>query len=225
MKNNNEVLLRVESLSQHFGKLKAVDKVSFDIHKGEVFGLVGESGCGKTTIGRTVIKLYDATGGNVYFKGKRIVAGTLEYKQNIENCQKELKTKLKELKENGASADEINSEKAKAAEYIAEQKKEIKRAKFDQKNCDKQYSLERQQQVHAQYKQLISAETDPEKKHALEKELQAAIYDAEEGSILFGRPLFVNSSKFFTQPWVNGGHIAECFSSGWDLTDCWISEH
>ena len=94
MKNNNEVLLSVESLSQHFGKLKAVDKVSFDIHKGEVFGLVGESGCGKTTIGRTVIKLYDATGGNVYFKGKRIVAGTLEYKQNIENCQKELKTKL-----------------------------------------------------------------------------------------------------------------------------------
>ena len=71
----------------------------------------------------------------------------------------------------------------------------------------------------------IRAETDPEKKHTLEKELQAAIYDAEEGSILFGRPLFVNSSKFFTQPWVNGGHIAECFSSGWDLADCWLSEH
>ena len=74
MQNNDEnVLLKVENLCQYFklGKktLKAVDNVSFDIHKGEVFGLVGESGCGKTTTGRTIIKLYDATSGNVYFKG------------------------------------------------------------------------------------------------------------------------------------------------------------
>ena len=74
MQNNEDnVLLKVENLCQYFklGKktLKAVDNVSFDIHKGEVFGLVGESGCGKTTTGRTIIKLYDATSGNVYFKG------------------------------------------------------------------------------------------------------------------------------------------------------------
>ena len=73
-KNNQEVLLKVEHLCQYF-KLapgvfnKAVDDVSFDIKKGEVFGLVGESGCGKTTTGRSIIKLYDITGGDVYFKG------------------------------------------------------------------------------------------------------------------------------------------------------------
>ena len=82
-----EVLLKVENLSQHFGPLKAVDNVSFEIKKGEVFGLVGESGCGKTTTGRTIIKLYDATGGNVYFKGQRIGAGTLTYKEAIKEAK------------------------------------------------------------------------------------------------------------------------------------------
>ena len=52
--NDDNVLLRVENLSQHFGDLKAVDNISFDIKKGEVFGLVGESGCGKTTTGRSI---------------------------------------------------------------------------------------------------------------------------------------------------------------------------
>ena len=79
---NKEVLLKVEHLKQYFkfGKheLPAVDDVNFDIYRGEVFGLVGESGCGKTTTGRTIIRLYDATGGSVYFDGKRIVAGVLE---------------------------------------------------------------------------------------------------------------------------------------------------
>ena len=54
-----EVLLRVEHLCQYFGFNKAVDDVSFDIMRGEVFGLVGESGCGKTTTGRSIIKLYN----------------------------------------------------------------------------------------------------------------------------------------------------------------------
>ena len=79
MLNNNEVLLKVEHLSQHFKSLKAVDDVSFEVKKGEVFGLVGESGCGKTTTGRSIIKLYDITGGDVIFKGKRIAAGRIRY--------------------------------------------------------------------------------------------------------------------------------------------------
>ena len=78
--NDDNVLLRVENLSQHFGDLKAFDNISFDIKKGEVFGLVGESGCGKTTTGRSIIKLYNITSGSIYFKGKRIGAGTLSYK-------------------------------------------------------------------------------------------------------------------------------------------------
>ena len=69
MQNNQEVLLKVEHLCQYFkmgaSELKAVDDVSFDIKNGEVFGLVGESGCGKTTTGRSMIKLYDITSGNV----------------------------------------------------------------------------------------------------------------------------------------------------------------
>lgn len=62
MDNNDEILLSVKHLCQYFPmgagrELKAVDDVSFDIKKGEVFGLVGESGCGKTTTGRSIIKL------------------------------------------------------------------------------------------------------------------------------------------------------------------------
>ena len=74
---NQEVLLRVENLCQYFGPTKAVDGVSFDIKKGEVFGLVGESGCGKTTTGRSIIKIYDITSGNIYFENQRICAGML----------------------------------------------------------------------------------------------------------------------------------------------------
>ena len=78
--DKGEPILRVENLCQHFtsgfGKskvvVKAVNDISFDIYKGETFGLVGESGCGKTTTGRTIIKLYEPTSGDVYFNGKLI---------------------------------------------------------------------------------------------------------------------------------------------------------
>ena len=83
MLNNEEVLLRVENLRQYFGSTKAVDNITFDIKKGEVFGLVGESGCGKTTTGRSIIKLYNITGGNVFFKGIRIAAGKYGYMEAI----------------------------------------------------------------------------------------------------------------------------------------------
>ena len=88
-----EVLLSVRNLQQYFksGKheTKAVDGVSFDIYKGEVFGVVGESGCGKTTTGRSIIRLYDITGGSVYYKGERICAGTRGYKDAIEKARKD----------------------------------------------------------------------------------------------------------------------------------------
>ena len=72
-----EVLVELQNLDEFFkiGKnkiLKAVENVSFKIYKGETFGLVGESGCGKTTCGRTVINLYKATGGKVLFEGEDI---------------------------------------------------------------------------------------------------------------------------------------------------------
>lgn len=72
-----EVLIEVKDLKKYFqvGKnktLKAVDGVNFQIYKGETLGLVGESGCGKTTCGKTVMGLYDATGGEVIFDGVNI---------------------------------------------------------------------------------------------------------------------------------------------------------
>jgi len=74
-------LLEVKGLKQYFPistgflkttMLKAVDNVSFDIEKGETLGLVGESGCGKTTVGRTLLHLYTPTAGEIWFDGKKI---------------------------------------------------------------------------------------------------------------------------------------------------------
>lgn len=124
-----ETLLRVEHLCQYFKENKAVDDVSFDIKKGEVFGLVGESGCGKTTTGRSIIKLYNITSGSVYFKGERIAAGTRSYKENIVRVKKE----YEDLKKSGASAEKLAAKKQEMNAYIAEQKKEIKAAVADQK--------------------------------------------------------------------------------------------
>ena len=140
-----EVLLRVEELSQHFGPLKAVDKVSFEVKKGEVFGLVGESGCGKTTTGRTIIKLYNPTGGNVYFKGQRIGAGTLSYREAIKNAQvmakEEIKQLLNDSKEHPENAEANNAKitdiKANLHVTIAENRAAIKQAKFDNKKADR----------------------------------------------------------------------------------------
>ena len=73
----NEYLLQVEGLKKYFnlGKgriLKAVDDVSFAIRPGETLGLVGESGCGKTTVGRTLLKLYKPDGGKIIYRGEDI---------------------------------------------------------------------------------------------------------------------------------------------------------
>lgn len=72
----SEKILEVRNLKQYFGTsknpIKAVDGISFDIYKGETLGLVGESGCGKSTTGRSIIKLYDITDGEVLFKGKNV---------------------------------------------------------------------------------------------------------------------------------------------------------
>ena len=116
-----EVLLSVKNLQQYFkmGKheLKAVDNVSFDIYKGEVFGLVGESGCGKTTTGRSIIRLYDITGGSVYYKGERICAGTRSYKDAIKQARRDYGEKK-------ISKEELD-------EIVAKNRAEIKRAVQD----------------------------------------------------------------------------------------------
>ena len=120
--NQDEVLLKVEHLCQYFGPTKAVDDVSFDVKRGEVFGLVGESGCGKTTTGRTIMKIYDATSGNVYFNGERIVAGTASYKQAIKEARKKLKTASTE-EEKKALKDEIDRNRAEISKAQKDHKK------------------------------------------------------------------------------------------------------
>ena len=79
--NDNKTLVEVKHLKEYFNistgvfsskPLKAVDDVSFSIHKGETVGLVGESGCGKTTVGRTILHLYKPTAGEVIFDGKPV---------------------------------------------------------------------------------------------------------------------------------------------------------
>ena len=122
-----EVLLKVEHLCQYFGPTKAVDDVSFDIRKGEVFGLVGESGCGKTTTGRSIIKLYDITSGSIYYKGRRIAAGVKSYQDEI----KATKAEIRELKKAGASQEKI----AACHERIAQLNKEIVQAKKDHRKA------------------------------------------------------------------------------------------
>ena len=90
--SNFENLVEVKHLKEYFNintgvftskPLKAVDDVSFAIRKGETLGLVGESGCGKTTVGRTLLHLYKPTAGEVWFKGKKIEtkADILEYRK------------------------------------------------------------------------------------------------------------------------------------------------
>lgn len=151
--NNNEVLLRVEHLRQYFGSTKAVDDVSFDIKKGEAFGLVGESGCGKTTTGRSIIKLYNITGGDIYFKGIRIGAGLYDYKKKIEEAKKTP----------GGKAE------------VSRLRKEMKQAIYDQKHCDRQYQREQVRKVKEKYQPLLAAdEKNAELRREYSRELRKA---------------------------------------------------
>lgn len=156
---SDEILLSVKDLSQYFklGRrtLKAVDHVSFDIKKGEVFGLVGESGCGKTTTGRTIIKIYEPSTGDVIFKGERIGAGILDYKENIKRINTEKTKKIKELKEElNLKLQNTSEERAQelkqdynnqiqdiileAKENVALEKEKITSALYDRKHINRE---------------------------------------------------------------------------------------
>ena len=183
-KNNQEVLLRVEHLCQYF-KLapgvynKAVDDVSFDIKKGEVFGLVGESGCGKTTTGRSIIKLYDITGGDVYFKGVRVAAGTKIYADKIDELKREYSVKIK-----AASPEEKEGLKAELAAKVAEYKEKIKSAKKDAGECDKEYSRQLVAAVNEKYLPMLEGMPEGEERAKLTKEYKAELRKAKRTKLI-----------------------------------------
>ena len=170
---NSEILLSVRNLKQFFffgsgvnrQKLKAVSNISFDIYKGECFGIVGESGCGKTTTGRSIIKLYDITSGSVYYKGYRISAGDRWNRKEIKftnircnNQVKALRSKCAEdiAKLDSTSADyqsqvqeikakcdyEILNVKNNAKNIVSTQKEKIRQIKFDNAHTPKKLLTE-----------------------------------------------------------------------------------
>ena len=117
----NEPILVVDNLHQHFksgwGKRKvvvrAVDGISFSIGKGEVFGLVGESGCGKTTTGRSIIKLYQPDGGRVHFNGHLISEGPLELEDELAELKARLVDESTDSEEKASIKDQISTLKLK----------------------------------------------------------------------------------------------------------------
>ena len=182
---NKKVLLKVEHLEQYFklGKktLKAVDDVNFEIYEGEVFGLVGESGCGKTTTGRSIIKLYDITGGSIYFDGSRIAAGINEYKEAIANAKNEYRKIAKDINQQlkTASEDEkvslsnkLADAKSKCDDVVAKNVEEIKKAKYDHKNCDKEFAAHQVELVKEKYApslENLDSKSDEEKAEIMEE--------------------------------------------------------
>jgi len=107
--NEENILLDVKNLQKHFhiqkgllrktvGYVKAVDDVSFYVREGETLGLVGESGCGKTTAGRTIIRLYEPTGGEVWFKSRLLSPdGTSKLVNLLEMSQHQMKPVRQEI--------------------------------------------------------------------------------------------------------------------------------
>ena len=190
---NKEVILRVKHLKQFFrmgrAKLKAVNDVSFDVYKGEVFGIVGESGCGKTTTGRSIIRLYDITSGDVIFKGQRVSAGTrwnrkeIKYKKiktkaAIEKLTIEMNEAIDANPSNAETIKEKYTEKIQALEaecikVVEEQREKIKKANYDNKNGAKLYGIKKAEQLTAYYDEKIAKAIEKGEDEVVIKELKA----------------------------------------------------
>ena len=185
--DNAEVILDVRHLKQFFryGKgaykyTKAVNNVSFSVYKGEVFGLVGESGCGKTTTGRSIIKLYQITSGDVWFKGVRIAAGTRWNEKEIKYTKIRLNAALKKNKVDKISDLSVldNDFKEKFNEPFNYKKVlEEVNAKITDNYFDKEPYLRKYEAIISKYDELNNAEI--EKATAIIKEQRKKIAAAK----------------------------------------------
>lgn len=150
-----EKLLEVIHLKQYFrlnGKqvLKAVDDISFDVYKGEVFGIVGESGCGKTTTGRAIIRLYEPTAGVVRFKGETITAGVQDLKDEKHDLIRQWKAERKGL--NQADRKQLDETYRLKFSYIQNQFSEIK---WNNRHKIDYYVQAQLRDIEAQYKRKL----------------------------------------------------------------------
>ncbi|MEE3442551.1 MAG: ATP-binding cassette domain-containing protein, partial [Candidatus Enteromonas sp.] len=161
--------------------LKAVHDVSFKVKRGEVFGLVGESGCGKTTTGRDIMHLYDITSGDIWLDGVRVAAGTRWNEKEIKwtliraNSEiKKLEAEKKSLAEGDSRIKEIDAKiasiKEKAETVSAIQKEKIKKAKDDNKNYNRNIALAEVAKVKIAHKALLEK---------IEKESLRSLSEAE----------------------------------------------
>ena len=191
-----DVLLRVEHLCQYFKvkghETRAVDDVSFDIKKGEVFGLVGESGCGKTTTGRSILKIYDITSGNIYFKGQRICAGTRSYYEHMKEARQQTADSIRELNRDSAADParkpandaKIAELRAQLKETIAQDRREIRRAKYDHKHSDREYAEKLVRQLKEEYAPRLTAAAGTPEEGALRKEYREKLRVAKKTKLI-----------------------------------------
>ena len=174
--DESEKLLELKHVKQYFRfknsevkYLKAVHDVSFDVYKGEVFGLVGESGCGKTTTGRDILRLYPITSGDIYMEGVRISAGTRWNEKEIKWTNIRAKDAIKELEaeKSGLASDspemerinkKIEEIKANAEKVRQEQMEKIRAAHYDNKHVNEHLAAHEIEKVNAEYEDHDSPE-------------------------------------------------------------------
>jgi len=170
----NQKVLEIKDLKKYFfvgaGKNKlavpAVDGVTFDVYKREVFGLVGESGCGKTTTGRTIIKLYTPTEGSIDIDGVTISAGFKGHQLEIKRIKKEMKQAIDSLDASKAQKIAIENEYEQKMFLI---KTDIKRLRLEKKNAVKEVQKHVEENKEYMYQQKMELEkTIEDSKNAFE---------------------------------------------------------
>ena len=137
-----ESILQLRQIRKSFDNTEVLKGIDLEVAQGEFITLLGASGCGKTTTGRSIIKLYDITSGSIYFKGKRIAAGVKSYKDAIAAAKAEMK-----------KADPARKEELKR--IIAQNREEIRKARFDHEKCDKIYANAMADEVDAKYAEIL----------------------------------------------------------------------